>query len=262
MNTDNLDILFIEKKLNLKSDELIVLGGRPGMGKTLFALSLMNNSPKKGCFLALCESSEEIAYKEEKMNIKSSQKNYVSICIELPSLIELMELIVAQKDKFDYFVIDDMGELNEDINPLFSKDKNYQFVLRHLKLLAKTLNKNIILISQIDEIIEVRYKENGYFPFSYYASREKFIDHILIIYRPTYYKIEVNEIGEVFEDNDGLLYFAKTKLKNSVEEVKLKFNRPVWSFPENELFEPDSESQLYEPDSETPLYETDYDLPY
>src|SRR5690606_33321022 len=141
-----------------------------------------------------------------------------------------------------YFVIDDMGELNEDINPLFSKDKNYQFVLRSLKLLAKSLNKNIILISQLDRRIEVRANEDGYtfpFPFSYYARREKFIDHILIIHRPAYYNIKKNEFEEVFEFNDGLLYFAKTKFfKNLGEEVKLKFNYPVWCLAESQLFEP------------------------
>jgi len=236
MTTNSLDILdisFIEKTLNLKNDELVVLGGRPSMGKTSFALNMLNNSSKRGCFIELWESPEEISSKEEKMKIKDSQKNYETICMERPSLIELIELIVDQKDKVDYFVIDDMSGLNEAINPLFSKDKNYQFVLRYLKLIAKGLKKNIFLFSQLSRIVE----NGNFFNFIYYAIREKYIDHILTILRPAYYVIEVDpNTGLEFERNAAFLFVAKTKLRKNSGKINMKFDYPIWSLAESESF--------------------------
>lgn len=226
MTSNSLDLTFIKNRLSLKNDELIILGGRPGMGKTLFAISLLNNSLQKGCFISLCDSDEEIFYKLEKMNINSSQSNFDSICMEQPSLLELMELIVLQKDKFDYFVIDDMSGLNEEIEPLFNHNKNYQFIFRHLKLLAKSIGKMIILLSQLDRIVEEKPHTNRYNIISW---KEKYIDHILIIYRSDYYK-NIDKKNTIAGISNALLYVAKTKLeKNLIEEVKLNFKYPIWS---------------------------------
>lgn len=231
----NLDISFIEQSLDLKNDELVVLGGRPGMGKTLFVLSLLNNSSKKACYISLCESSEEIAFKEDKMNISPDNKKYKSTFLDRPSLIELLELIVSQKENFDYFVIDDMSGLSENVNPLFCKDKNYQFVLRYLKLVAKSLVKNIILVSPLHKRIV---KELS---FNYYSFRENFIDHIIIIDRPAYhnrkYKLYESfyELYEPFEDDDAFLHISKTKLLKKRNEFKLKYKYPFWSFPKKKV---------------------------
>jgi replicative DNA helicase len=228
--SNTLDFTFIKNKLNLKNDELIILGGRPGMGKTLFAINLLNNSSQKGCFISLCDSDEEIFYKLEKMNIISSQSNFDSICMEQPTLLELMELVVLQKDKFDYFVIDDMSGLNEEIERLFNHNKNYQFVFRHLKLLAKSIGKTIILLSQLDTIVEEKTHTNRYNIISW---KEKYIDHILIIYRSDYYK-DIDKKNNIRGISNALLYVAKTKLeKNSIEEVKLNFKYPFWSLTQN-----------------------------
>jgi replicative DNA helicase len=219
--------MFIRDKLNLNNDELIVLGARPGMGKTLFALSILYNSAQRGCFISLNETADEISYKEDRMKIKSSEKNYESICVERPSLLELMELIESQKYNCDYFIIDDMSGLNEEINFLFNKTKNYQFVIRHLKLLAKCINKNIILISQLDRIVEEQSHETHY---NFKTWDEKYIDHILILYRKDYYNVEPLNFNNV-DGGQSLLYVAKTKLKkNSVKEVILNFKYPFWSY--------------------------------
>lgn len=225
----DLNISSIKKILNLKNDELVVLGVPRGMGKTSFVLSLLKNSSTNGCFISLCESPEEIASKEEKMNIHPYLKKYESICIDRPSLLELLELIVSQNDTCDYFVIDDMSGLNEDVNPLFSDDKNYQFVLRHLKLLAQALCTNIILVSQLDKRID------NVFDSRRYARKEKFIDHIMIIHHPAYYHIETNEFNEPFEDDDAFLYISKTNLKGNMLDIRLKFNYPWWTYPQKKV---------------------------
>jgi len=222
----NLDLSFIEQNTNLDSGELIVLGGRPGMGKTSFIMNLLSNSSRKVCFISLSESSEEIAYKKERMNIyPDSKKNYDTICIDRPPLIELLELIVAQKGNFQYFVIDDLRSLEEDVNPLFSEHKNYQLVLRHLKVLAKSLHTNIILVSLLDKRVE-----DG-FPFRFYSSKEKYIDHLLIIHRPACYPIQINKFNDPIEYDDAFLYITKTKLLKDCDDFRLKFKYPLWYFP-------------------------------
>lgn len=226
----NLDISFLKGILNLKNDELVVLGGWPGMGKTSFVLNLLVNSSTKGCYISLCESSEEIAYREEKMNIYANHDKYKSICMDRPSILELLELIVSQKDNFDYFVIDDMRGLSEDVNPLFSEDKNYQFVVRHLKLVAKSLCSTIILVSPFDK------KIGDVFDSSRFARKEKYIDHIIIINRPAYYGIRIDQFHGLLEDEDAFLYVSKTKTpRRTGIDLRLKFNYPFWSFPEKKV---------------------------
>lgn len=226
MFEDNFDLSYIKQILSLKNGELIVLGGRRRREKTSFVLSLLRNSSEKACFISLHESSEEIAYKEDKMNrYPYPKKNYESICIERPSLIELMELIVSQKDKFDYFVIDDLSGLEEDVNPLFSEDKNYQLVLRHLRVLTKSLSTNIILASSLDIRVD-----DG-FNFRTYSRKEKFIDHILIIHHPAYYHIKIDLYNEPIMEDDAFLIVTKTKLSRAHHDIRLKFNYPLWFFP-------------------------------
>jgi len=98
-------------------------------------------------------------------------------------------------------------------------------VLRHLKVLAKSLHTNIILVSSLDKRVE-----DG-FPFRLYSSKEKYIDHLLIIHRPAYYHIQTNEFNDPIEYDDAFLYITRTKLLKGCDDFRLKFKYPLWYFP-------------------------------
>jgi replicative DNA helicase len=170
----------------------------------------------------LVENSEHLTYKlniisenfhlnEFKVNIKY---------LELPKLTELVELIINIKDKYDFFIVDELTFINNKINAIFSEKKNYQTIARHLKILCTELNKNIIILTNIDRKIE-----ELKFSFSYYGIREKYFNSILILYRPSYYKITENEYCEKYEDGHSEIHVAKHQNNYSIHtEFALMFN--------------------------------------
>lgn len=221
----------------LDKSDLLVIGGRPGMGKTSLVLNIIiRNKKAKGLYISLKETEYKILDKIK--NIKSVQKTMYPlkeleveqlemeeiqmICLENPKFIELVELIVSNKNEYDYFVLDELTEIDGKINPLFSKNKNYYKIIRHLKALANALDKNIILLSNLNKKIEKKGKKK--FNYLYYGNQEKYIDYLMVIHRPDYYGIYKNKFNEEYSDGECTLYFAKSKRKAPSSEYIVTFN--------------------------------------
>lgn len=233
----------IDNIISFNSDDLIVIGGRPAMGKTSFALNLLlHNGTSRGCYFSLNDTQDKLEQKIIKidnpsllslhlkeLNIETySEGNFEVIFLDQPKLIDIIEIIVNKKDDFDFFIIDELTYIDKDITPIFSTSKNYQNILKQLKSLAKVITKNIILLSNIDRIIEE--VEENKFAFSYYAKKEKYVDNMIILHRPEYYFIEKDENDRYYKKGECKVIFAKTLKEIANDEISLIFNSSNFIF--------------------------------
>lgn len=237
----------IDNDIKLDNTDLILIGGRPAMGKTSFVLNLMlRNENSKGLFISLCETEYKIRSRIKKINtvskilpflevfgisqLKDDSNNLDIANFEFPRLLSIIELIADKKDQYDYFIIDDITQIEERINPLFNENKNYQYVFRLLKSVSKAIGKNIIILSNIDRIVEEENNGIGKFNFGYYGHREKILDYIVVLHRPEYYNIEENMYGEKYDEGETLVCFAKNKKRYPRPEYSILFNRDFLYF--------------------------------
>src|SRR5690606_35967806 len=185
-------------------------------------LNILRNSPQKGVLIYMEGSDRGLSYLLEKTHTNISSPNVNIVRKELPSLLELMEKIVELKDEYDYFIIDEMTQIYDPkmINRLFHKKKNYQYILRSLMLLSKALNKNIILLSYLDTIVE---KGKTRFNYTYHANGEKYVDHIFVLHQPSDYgEKKAPYSKKKIKFNESLLYTVKGS--GSGETFKLTFD--------------------------------------
>jgi DnaB-like helicase C terminal domain len=212
----------IDKHVSFRKSDLIVIASYSGMGLTTFALNIMKrNANHKGCYISLFDTKEKIDFKLGKMDkayglisklkdfgIETLNQNPIeSHHLEFPALIELIEYIVHRKDDFDYFIVDGMTDIDTGINPLASENKNYQYILRHLKAISVALDKNIVLLSNIYKPVEEEHR----FSYRKNINKEKYIDFILTLYRPEYYGVVENELGEEYQKGETILFLAKSR---------------------------------------------------
>lgn len=163
MNNNNfkLGYLHIDKYLSFDNNDLIILTSLNQLRIDL-TLNIVSRNNTKCCYISTQKKQhilKEKVVKIEKANsivdVFEDDLQFTSntdfIYLEIPTIVELIEEIVKEKDNCDYFVIDGLIFINEYTNPLFSSNKNYQSVLRHLKAVAELIEKPIVLLSALDD---------------------------------------------------------------------------------------------------------------
>jgi len=151
----------------IRSDDLVVIAGKSGIGTTSFALNIVTNNFASNniCYLTLRDTEETIAERlyvlKESMGIKMSIVSFsirdVSVTsedtecdgssiIHLPSpkLLELQRCISFRK--YDTYIIDSVDWTG-------SKKKTIK-TLAYLKLMAEALSRPIIALASADKYIE------------------------------------------------------------------------------------------------------------
>ncbi len=208
--------------------ELIVIGARPGMGKTQFIVNLCTNIALKDkpCgFLSLELSSYLLAnrfisniskvshqelmkgdFKEQNdFDIKDavSKLNRMPIYIydqyvnSIFSIIERCKSLVEEKKVEIVFI--DYIQMIGNSNGRYNRETEIAFITRKLKKLAKELNIVVVVTSQLSRNVENRpggskrpqlsdLRESG--------AIEQDADKVLFLYRPEYYGLEVDENNE------------------------------------------------------------------
>jgi replicative DNA helicase len=252
--------------------DLIVLAARPSVGKTAFALNLARSAavtadPKKAvpvAFFSLEMSSSQLVQrilsaeseiwlekisrgKLEEHEMKQLYKKGIDTLSKAPifiddtaalNIFELRAKCRRLKNKhnvgliiIDYLQL--MSGAGENRNG--NREQEISKISRDLKGLAKELQVPIIALSQLSREVEKR-KEGNKIPqlsdLRESGAIEQDADMVMFLYRPEYYDITSNEMGE---SNKGETYVKIAKHRNgSLDTVKLRAMLHIQKFVEDE----------------------------
>ncbi len=249
-----------------KSD-LIILAGRPGMGKTSFALSLAKNLAvdhgKPIAFFSLemdniqlvnrllsnvCEVDgrkilggqlDADEWKRIDANVERLRK--APIYVDDTPSISVFELrtkarrLVREK-KVEMIMIDYLQLMNASGTRFSSRQEEVSTISRSLKGLAKELNIPIIALSQLNRTVEGREGPEGKRPqlsdLRESGAIEQDADLVMFVHRPEYYRITEDEshgslVGKAY------IILAKHR-KGGTGDVILDFRKEYTRFDDPE----------------------------
>lgn len=245
---------------------LIIIGGRPAMGKTTFGMSLLREIAVKNriptAFFSLEMSNQQAINRfratlsqveigdyynsnlnalneEEKRRLDDAEKqmDIAPICFDDSPSLSIHELYQKSARFVSDFqvklIIVDYLQLMNASGALFSnRVEEVACIVRGLKALAKNLNIPIIAFSQLNREVESREGIDGVRPklSDLHESHtiEQDADVVCLIHRPEYYKIYTDANGN---DLRGLAEIIVAKNRNGkTGNIRLKFNGACASF--------------------------------
>ena len=248
--------------------DLIILAARPAVGKTAFALNLARNAalnaakPTAVAFFSLEMSSAQLVQRIlsaeaeifmekiargrlEEHEMKQLYKKGIDRLAKAPifiddtpalNIFELRAKCRRLKNKHNVgFIIIDYLQLMSGAgdNRNGNREQEISQISRALKGLAKELQVPIIALSQLSRAVESR-KEGEKIPqlsdLRESGAIEQDADMVMFLYRPEYYGITANEMGE---SNKGETHVKIAKHRNgSLDTVKLRALLHIQKFTE------------------------------
>ena len=188
--------------------ELIVISGRPAMGKTALGLSMLTNekTTTRFLYLSLQETIHQLnprfkkmtgwttgdgplcCYEDNTAAYDTEHKRHVILYKECPSMLDIQESISNQDIRsFDVVIIDSLYQIGKKPKTLFGK-KNHNSIFRQLKSIAKLILRPIIVLAGAERIIEKKPLKG--IPFQKLYSRIKYVDFLYHLYRWEYYGLD------------------------------------------------------------------------
>ena len=242
----------------LQNSDLILLAARPGVGKTSFAMNVINNvatKVKKSCAIFSLEMPKiQIAQRSMcsigNVSMERALKGKLSVD-EWASLIKASRKLSEAKIYIDDSSINDPNDILSkcrrikrehgldlvmiDYLQLMRADKNSTFenkvlevgeITRSLKIAAKELDVPIILLSQLSRAVEQRKGDHRpvLSDLRDSGSIEQDADIVMFIYKPDMYNDVITEESDVAE-----LIIAKHR-NGPLGTVKLRWNGETTSF--------------------------------
>lgn len=246
--------------------DLIILAARPSVGKTAFALNLARNaalSPIKPTPVAVfslemsaaqlvqrilsAESEillEKIArgkledYEYQQLHTKGIKRlEQAPIFIDDTAALNIFEFRakarrLVNKHHVGLIIIDYLQLMSGSGDRNSNREQEISNISRNLKGLAKELNVPIIALSQLSRAVETR-KESKMPQLSDLRESgaiEQDADMVMFIYRPEYYEVMNNEMGE---STRGETHIRIAKHRNgSLETIKLRALLQIQKFEE------------------------------
>lgn len=241
------------------NSDLIIIAGRPSMGKTAFSLTLAKNIATNFnvgiAFFSLEMTQQQLLYRllstetfiphtrlrsgritrEEWININDS----IAVLSDLPLYIDDTSNIsvsemhfkikqLRQEDNCNLgLIIIDYLQLLEEIEKNDNRVQEISKITRSLKKLAKELNLPIIVLSQLSRNVESRINKRPMLSdLRDSGSIEQDADVVIMLYRDEYYN------PNTIERNIIEIILAKQR-NGPVGTAKLKFNPEYLSFKDN-----------------------------
>jgi replicative DNA helicase len=241
-----------EKIGGLGKGDLIIIAGRPAMGKTSLALSIayrMSKGGKKGLFFSLEMKKESIYTKlfaidgkiatknlfrgtlsaHEEQQLYVSSKNIREIELEVIdesfSLSKIISDCYSQKQMvgLDYVIVDYLQLM--EVQGKGNREQEVSHISRQLKMLAMKLDIPVIALSQLSRSVEGRAdKKPQLSDLRESGSIEQDASIVAFCYRPAYYEL-TNEDGVVEHDT---AYVILGKNRNGVTGgIKLNYDYQI-----------------------------------
>lgn len=245
--------------------DLIILAARPAVGKTAFALNLARNAalsptkPTAVAFFSLEMSAAQLVqrilsaeseilmekisrgkledYEYQQLHAKGIKKlEQAAIFIDDTAALNIFEFRakarrLVNKNKVGFIIIDYLQLMSGSGNG-GNREQEISTISRTLKQLAKELRVPIIALSQLSRAVETR-KESKMPQLSDLRESgaiEQDADMVMFIYRPEYYEVMNNEMGE---STRGETHVRIAKHRNgSLETIKLRANLAIQKFHE------------------------------
>jgi len=216
------------KTTGFQKGDLIIIAGRPGMGKTSFALNMMRNaaidSNKKIGFFSLEMANDQLAMRllcaEARVdsnlvrsgNLPKSQYKNLSLAVgplskadiyldDTPALSILELRAKARRLKNDVdadMIIVDYLQLMEGPKGLESRQQEIATISRSMKALAKELDVPIVALSQLSRAVENRTgsKKPQLSDLRESGAIEQDADVVIFLYRPVVYSQNEEDEGK------------------------------------------------------------------
>ena len=249
--------------------DLIILAARPSVGKTAFALNLARTAalhptkPTAVGFFSLEMSSSQLVQrilsaeseiwlekiargKLEEHEMKQLYKKGIEKLSKAPIFIDdsaalnIFELRakcrrLKSKHNIGIIIIDYLQLMSGSADRNSNREQEISKISRDLKSLAKELQVPIIALSQLSREVEKR-KEGNKIPqlsdLRESGAIEQDADMVMFLYRPDYYDVTTNEMGE---SNKGETFVKVAKHRNgSLDTIKLKAELHIQRFIEEE----------------------------
>ncbi len=224
----------------LNKSDLIILGARPAMGKTSFALNIARNvavnNGKTVCFFSLEMSrdqlaqrmlSSEAAIKSEKLrtgDLTSDEWTRLAQAADNLSKAELyfdessaitvqqMQAKLRRMKKVDLVVIDYLG-LMHSAKHTDNRVQEISEITRNLKIMAKELKVPVIACAQLSRAPEGKGKSHvpALSDLRDSGSIEQDADIVLFLYRDVYYDNEKKDDEDKSNPNSSVCIVAKNR---------------------------------------------------
>jgi replicative DNA helicase len=256
----------VDKIYTFDLSDLVLIGARPAMGKTAFAMSIYNYAQHKGLkplFVSLEMSVEQLLLRllSEKLQtqswrmkqgvcdleqydmvaneIKESNLLMVDNCFKLDEIEAVINKHYNLGSKL--VVIDYLGLINPP--KAQSREQEVSQTTRRLKMLAKKLNITIVLLSQLSRAVEQRSNKRPMLSdLRDSGGIEQDADSVLFLYRDEYYGIFENDYGSTIDKAEVII--AKNR-HGAVGTANVTFIKDFTSFP-NKLNKQQSILDTYE----------------
>lgn len=224
----------------LNKNDLIILGARPGMGKTSFALNIARNvavnAGKTVCFFSLEMTRDQLAQRmlSSEAGIKSEKLrtgdlsadewtrlaqagdnlSKAEIYFDETSTITVgeMKAKLRRMKKVDLVVIDYLG-LMKSARQIDNRVQEVSEITRNLKIMAKELSVPVIACAQLSRGTETKGKSHkpALADLRDSGSIEQDADIVLFLYRDTYYDNERKEDEDLSDPNKAECIIAKNR---------------------------------------------------
>lgn len=259
---DRLDLI----TSGMQPTNFIVVAGRPAMGKTQFALGIMDHASvrgqKKGLFIS-CEMDEVqvmkriiavdsgvhgysikrgVLEKHEVLRFEKSRNRIIDSSLKIVAgsftISDVLSLVYKMKhsEGLDYVVIDYIQKITSPGTQ--NRTNEVGDVSRKLKDMANDLKIPVIALAQLSRSVEHRVdKKPVLSDLRESGDIEQDADIVLFLYRPSYYMTpEERETNSMAED--GYAIIAKHR-DGELEDIYLKFdgNIPAWYSPNSKIYD-------------------------
>lgn len=251
-----------------QNSDFIIIAARPGMGKTSFALqNLINacfNFGRCGAFFSIEMSMGQLMNKQlaivadvhlhkfrknqltefdwQNIHAKSAAISDAKIHWDDTPGISLIELCakarrLKKKHNIEFIIIDYLQLIKTGISKNGTREQEIGTISRGLKSLAKELDIPIFALSQLSRAVESRPGLQGKRPMlsdlRESGSIEQDADMVMFLYRPEYYGILEDELGE---STDGMAEVIIAKHRNGeTDDVITRFNKKTTGFENYEI---------------------------